>query len=334
MELPDYCRRMDLFVEQVKEWQVISIQAHEMKMTENRRADKALREIWSRLRELEKELLRKDKALAEAAALLILREKFNALRDNSEEDWHLFRSGRKLYRLSSKLSETVPVKPGPVSVLVFQSGHSSAGLVVKLLILKEDLRVPTVTLEINCQKQKDSKFLSYAILRDLCLYRQMSLSLHWQITVFILLLNQLVIAYFFQVQVDNIPNNWYHHLPLHDNILNRKKQGYRKITENQMEHVLPRIICTGGTRLKSSIGVRLENGKHPTLSLFFVQKHKYSFMRLYMLTRAFQRRLRRKEFKWIWATCCNAATWWEVMKKRNTGFDLYSWFPLPNQTYF
>ncbi|MGQ3663805.1 hypothetical protein [Citrobacter braakii] len=45
MELPDYCRRMDLFVEQVKEWQVISIQAHEMKMTENRRADKALREI-------------------------------------------------------------------------------------------------------------------------------------------------------------------------------------------------------------------------------------------------------------------------------------------------
>lgn len=62
MELADYCRRMGLFVEQVKEWWVISIQAHEMKMTENRRADKALRETRSRLRELEKELLRKDKA--------------------------------------------------------------------------------------------------------------------------------------------------------------------------------------------------------------------------------------------------------------------------------
>lgn len=78
MELADYCRRQGLFVEQVKEWRVISIKAHEMKLTENRRADKELRE-------LEKELTRKDKALAEAAALLMLREKFNAIWDNSEE---------------------------------------------------------------------------------------------------------------------------------------------------------------------------------------------------------------------------------------------------------
>ncbi len=85
MELADYCRRQGLFVEQVKEWRVISIKAHEMKLTENRRADKELREIRSRLRDLEKELTRKDKALAEAAALLMLREKFNALWDNSEE---------------------------------------------------------------------------------------------------------------------------------------------------------------------------------------------------------------------------------------------------------
>lgn len=86
MDLADYCRRMGLFVEQVKEWRMISVKAHEMKMTENLRTDKALRETRSRLRELEKELLRKDKALAEAAALLMLREKFNALWDNSEED--------------------------------------------------------------------------------------------------------------------------------------------------------------------------------------------------------------------------------------------------------
>lgn len=86
MELADYCRRMGLFVEQVKEWRVISIKAHEMKMTENRRADRELREAKSKLRDLEKELQRKDKALAEAAALLMLREKFNALWDNSGED--------------------------------------------------------------------------------------------------------------------------------------------------------------------------------------------------------------------------------------------------------
>lgn len=55
-------------------------------LTENRRSDKELREARSRLRDLEKELQRKDKVLAEVAALLMLREKFNALRDHSEED--------------------------------------------------------------------------------------------------------------------------------------------------------------------------------------------------------------------------------------------------------
>ncbi|MEB7132681.1 hypothetical protein NEM60_25300, partial [Escherichia coli] len=39
MELADYCRRMGLFVEQVKEWRAISIQAHEKKLTENIRTD-------------------------------------------------------------------------------------------------------------------------------------------------------------------------------------------------------------------------------------------------------------------------------------------------------
>lgn len=85
MELADYCRRMGVFVEQVKEWRAISIQAHEMRMTESSRSDKELREARTRLRELEKRLLRKDKSQAEAAALLMLREKFNALWDNSEE---------------------------------------------------------------------------------------------------------------------------------------------------------------------------------------------------------------------------------------------------------
>ena len=34
MELADYCRRTGLFVEQVKEWRAISIQAHEKKLIE------------------------------------------------------------------------------------------------------------------------------------------------------------------------------------------------------------------------------------------------------------------------------------------------------------
>lgn len=39
-----------------------------------------------RIRQLEKELHRKEKALAETAALLALRKKLNALWDDSEED--------------------------------------------------------------------------------------------------------------------------------------------------------------------------------------------------------------------------------------------------------
>lgn len=82
MELADYCRRMGRFVEQFKEWRAISIQAYEIKMAESRCADNELREV--RLRELEKALICKDKAMTEAAILLMLREKFNVLWGNRE----------------------------------------------------------------------------------------------------------------------------------------------------------------------------------------------------------------------------------------------------------
>ncbi|EMI7380136.1 transposase [Salmonella enterica] len=84
MKIADYLRRQGFFIEQLKEWRAISIKAHEMKLTENRRANQELRDIRNRLCELEKELARKDKAQVEAAVLLILREKFNALRNNSD----------------------------------------------------------------------------------------------------------------------------------------------------------------------------------------------------------------------------------------------------------
>ena len=86
VDVEDWTPERRFSVEQVKEWRAISIQAHEKKLTENIRTDRALRDAKNKLRELEKELKRKDKALAEAAALLILREKFNALWANSEED--------------------------------------------------------------------------------------------------------------------------------------------------------------------------------------------------------------------------------------------------------
>ena len=83
-EIADYCRQKGLFVEQVKEWRVASIQAHKPKNIVKHDHEKRLDK--KKIKQLEKELARKDKALAETAALLVLREKFNAVWDNSEED--------------------------------------------------------------------------------------------------------------------------------------------------------------------------------------------------------------------------------------------------------
>lgn len=85
-ELSAYCREHGLFVEQVKQWKALSIQAHQNHRQSKYHEDLQRRADKKRIKELERELERKNKALAETAALLVLREKFNALWDNSEED--------------------------------------------------------------------------------------------------------------------------------------------------------------------------------------------------------------------------------------------------------
>lgn len=79
IELSQYCREKGLYLEQVKGWRQACLdgqtsatqQAQSERVHAN--ADK------KRIRELERELDRKEKALAEAAALLVLRKKLNAL---------------------------------------------------------------------------------------------------------------------------------------------------------------------------------------------------------------------------------------------------------------
>lgn len=79
VEVATYCREKGLYGEQVAAWrqacldgQVSSKQRREEER-EQARADK------KRIKELERELRRKDKALAETAALLVLRKNMNAL---------------------------------------------------------------------------------------------------------------------------------------------------------------------------------------------------------------------------------------------------------------
>lgn len=85
-ELSAYCREKGLYIEQVKKWRAASIQAHQPKKESKHKQDSLRRADRKRIKELERELARKDKALAETAALLVLREKFNALWENNEED--------------------------------------------------------------------------------------------------------------------------------------------------------------------------------------------------------------------------------------------------------
>nr|WP_282558927.1 hypothetical protein [Providencia alcalifaciens] len=93
-ELAEYCRSKGVFVDDVKAWRALSIKAQSAISTSvSHKENKLLHEEGRKIKALEKELARKEKALAETAALLVLREKFNALRETSEEDWSLFQSG-------------------------------------------------------------------------------------------------------------------------------------------------------------------------------------------------------------------------------------------------
>ena len=86
-ELSEYCRAKGLYVEQVKAWKAdalrgfMSSREQELEAKRQRQADH--REI----KQLKRELRHKEKALAETAALLVLRKKLNALwEDDSEDD--------------------------------------------------------------------------------------------------------------------------------------------------------------------------------------------------------------------------------------------------------
>jgi transposase len=81
-ELAEYCRRKGLFVEQIRRWRE-EVQAALASGDNGRAAERA--QDKKRIRELEKDLRRKEKALAETAALLVLSRKYEALRTDGED---------------------------------------------------------------------------------------------------------------------------------------------------------------------------------------------------------------------------------------------------------
>lgn len=77
-----WCREKGLFEHQLRQWQSEFCKSDRPAATP---ADAALRQAKQKNDQLERELRRKDKALAEAAALLVLQKKFQALWEDEEK---------------------------------------------------------------------------------------------------------------------------------------------------------------------------------------------------------------------------------------------------------
>ncbi len=84
-ELAAYCRNKGLYVEDLASWKAEAISGYSRHKIADAGLKKDLQAMTKEAAKLKKELERKDKALAEAAALLVLSKKANAIWGESEE---------------------------------------------------------------------------------------------------------------------------------------------------------------------------------------------------------------------------------------------------------
>ena len=85
-ELAEYARKKGLYVEQIKAWRDACMNANGGVAKQAAELSKKLKESERANRQLQKELERKEKALAETAALLVLRKKADAIWGDPEEE--------------------------------------------------------------------------------------------------------------------------------------------------------------------------------------------------------------------------------------------------------
>lgn len=86
IELATYCRKKGLYVEQVEAWRDACMQANGGVAEQANQFQKSVREKDRELKALNQELRRKEAALAETAALLVLRKKANAIWGDNEDE--------------------------------------------------------------------------------------------------------------------------------------------------------------------------------------------------------------------------------------------------------
>ena len=85
VELSEYCRRKGLYPEQIKTWKQACMSANDINSKHPKKATVQSKADKKQIKQLERELKRKEKALAETAALLVLGKKFDAYYAEKED---------------------------------------------------------------------------------------------------------------------------------------------------------------------------------------------------------------------------------------------------------
>lgn len=85
-QLAEYCRKKGIYVDEVKAWRDQCLKANQAAVEDPKELKNSLKEEKDKVKQLEKELRTKEKALAETAALLVLRKKANAIWGDPEEE--------------------------------------------------------------------------------------------------------------------------------------------------------------------------------------------------------------------------------------------------------
>lgn len=85
-ELSEYCRSKGLYVEQIKAWRADALKGFSSSKQQSLKDKRQQQTDRKQIKQLTRELARKEKALAETAALLVLRKKLEAFWEEHEDD--------------------------------------------------------------------------------------------------------------------------------------------------------------------------------------------------------------------------------------------------------
>ncbi len=84
-EVSEYCRKKGLYPEQVHRWKQAALKGYDSDEKRQQQQLSSRKEDKRKIKKLESELRRKEKALAETAALLVLRKKAQAIWGEEED---------------------------------------------------------------------------------------------------------------------------------------------------------------------------------------------------------------------------------------------------------